>query len=87
MTDWKTVHDGRVERPGTIDATSSASTVYERRNIKQETKHDEMSDTDYTEWTYEQREYTQDEYAMMLSPAIRQLQQSISALELSIAEL
>lgn len=87
MTNWKSVRDSRVERPATIDTTSSKTTVYERRNIQQNTFHDEMSDTDITEWTYEQREYKAEEYAMMLSPAIQKLQQSISDLQLDIASI
>lgn len=88
MTEFKTVHDSRAEQPAVIDTTSSASTVYERKNIRQETRTMEMGDGDpitVTEWVYEQREYTQEEYAMMLSPAIQGVQQSLSDIELAIA--
>lgn len=85
MTDWKNVRDGRVERPEELDTKSSPTTVYERRNIKQVAMHDEMSDTDIVEWTYEQREYTVEEYSLMLSPAIQRLQQSLSEIQLDIA--
>lgn len=88
MTEFKTVHDSRVEEPAIIDTTSSESTVYERRNIRQETRTMEMGGGDpvtITEWVYEQREYTKEEYAMMLSPAIQGVQQSLSDIELAIA--
>ena len=87
MKDWHTVHDSRETRPPTLEDAISSSTVYERKNIRQETVHDDMTETDYTEWVYEQREYTIDEYHMMLSPAIQGVQQSLSALELALAEL
>ena len=35
MTDWKTVHDGAEVQPAAIDTTSSETTVYERKNIRQ----------------------------------------------------
>lgn len=89
MTEFKTVHDSRVEEPTTIDTTSSETTVYERKNIRQETvtrgEGDDAITT--TEWVYEQREYTREEYNMMLSPAIQGVQQALSNIELAIAML
>ena len=63
MTDWKTVHDSRTPTPEALDATSSSSTVYERRNIRREAVTVGIGNTDatVTEWVYEQREYTRDE--------------------------
>lgn len=89
MTEFKTVHDSRVEEPATIDTTSSETTVYERKNIRQETvTHGEGDDAaTTTEWVYEQREYTREEYNMMLSPAIQGVQQTLSNIELAIAAL
>jgi len=89
MTEFKTVHDSRVEEPATIDTTSSETTVYERKNIRQETvTHGEGDDAaTTTEWVYEQREYTREEYNMMLSPAIQGVQQALSNIELAIAAL
>ena len=40
-----------------------------------------------TEWVYEQREYTQSEYAAMKSPAVQSIMQAVSGIEMSIAEL
>ena len=89
MTEWKKVHDSRPERPGEIDTTSSTSTVYERRNIQQETREIGFGEnaTTYTEWVYEQREYTQEEFSQMRSPATQSIMQAISDLELSIASI
>lgn len=89
MTDWKTVHDSAEVQPAAIDTTSSETTVYERKNIRQETRSADTGDTDatVTEWAYEQREYTREEYAMMLSPAIQGVQQALSDIELAIAML
>ena len=87
MTEFKTVRDSRSERPADIDTTSSATTVYERRNIRQEACAMEMGGdpVQITEWVYEQREYTQEEYAAMHSPATQTIMQAISDLELSVA--
>lgn len=89
MTEFKTVHDSRVEEPATIDTTSSETTVYERKNIRQETTTRGEGDNaiTVTEWVYEQREYTREEYNMMLSPAIQGVQQALSNIELAIAAL
>ena len=46
-----------------------------------------MDGTERTEWVYEEREYTKDEYAMMLSPAIQGVQQALSELQLAIDSL
>lgn len=87
MTEFKTVRDSRTERPATIDTTSSTSTVYERKNIHQETFAEDMGGKvrEVTEWVYEQREYTQEEYASMNSPTTQIIMQAISDVELSVA--
>lgn len=89
MTDWKTVHDSRTTTPEALDATSSSFTVYERKNIRQETRSVGIGNTDatVTEWVYEQREYTREEYDMMRAPAIQSVQQTLSGIELAIAML
>ena len=87
MTDWKTVHDGAEIQPAAIDTTSSETTVYERKNIRQEERSVGLGDNaaTVTEWVYEQREYTREEYAQMHSPATQSIMQAISDLELSVA--
>lgn len=83
MTEFITVHDGRAEKPESIDTSSSSFVVYERKNIRQETT--EIDGGSITEWVYEQREYTKEEYTMMLSPAVQGIQRTLSELELAIA--
>ena len=87
MTDWKTVHDSRQEEPPVIDMTTSETTVYERRNIRQETAPGTMEGDTVTEWVYEQREYTREEYDLLVSPAIQGVQCTLSEIELAIAGL
>ena len=89
MTDWKTVHDSRTPTPEALDATSSSSTVYERRNIRREavTVGGGEGGTTMEQWVYEQREYTREEYDMMRAPAIQSVQQTLSGIELAIAML
>ena len=89
MTDWSTVHDSRTERPDAIDMVSSESTVYERQNIRQETRAMQMGleIRETTEWVYEQREWGRAEYEATVSPATQAIMQAISSLELSVVEL
>lgn len=89
MTDWHEVHDSRLERPAKRDTSSSRTTVYERRNIRQETRADPMGEdaAEVTEWVYEQREYTREEWDAMNSPAMQTVMQAISDVELSVALL
>lgn len=68
MTDWKTVTGTQPERPEEIDKTSSPLTVYLRKNIKQVEREIEGSDGEsqtVTEWQYEEREMTVEEYENM----------------------
>lgn len=88
MTDWMEVRDSRTEQPPAIDTTSSTTTVYERRNIRQETRQEQFGAGDpveVTEWVYEQREYTAAEYESLTSPATKAIMQAMSEMELSIA--
>lgn len=89
MTDWKTVYDSRTTTPEALDTTSSSSTVYERRNIRRETMTVGGGENAAAaeQWVYEQREYIQEEYAMMRAPAIQSVQQALSNIELAIAML
>ena len=88
MTDWKEAHSTGAQ-PSEIDTTSSSTTVYERRNIRQEERSVGTGDTavTVTEWVCEQREYTREEYDMMRAPAIQSVQQALSNIELAIAML
>lgn len=85
MTDYIEVRDSRTDEPPTIDTASSAAVVYERRNIRQEARQEEAGEV--TEWVYEQRTYTREEYEGMISPATKAIMQAVSELELSVAML
>ena len=68
MTDWKTVAGTQQEKPEEIDKTSSPLTVYLRKNIKQVQRQIEGTDGEariVTEWQYEEREMTVEEYENM----------------------
>lgn len=86
MKDWHEVHDSRISKPLELDTTSSTATVYQRRHIRQVAVPVENGEP-ATEWVYEQREYTREEYAAMTSPATKAIMQAVSGLELSVAEL
>lgn len=63
MTQWHEVRDSRVERPDELDTESSYAVVYERRNIRQEERQTESGTQGITtEWVYDQREYTKEEW-------------------------
>lgn len=85
MTDWKTVHDSRPDRPPELDTTSSKSTVYVRRNIRQETVQSGTGEESVQQWVYEQMTYTQAEYADLMSPTMQHLMQGINDQTLSTA--
>lgn len=63
MTTWHEVRDSRLSTPEEVDTNSSSFVVYERRNIRQEERQAEAGETGtVTEWVYEQREYTREEW-------------------------
>ena len=62
MTDWKLVEGSKPEE---IDTTSSAYTVYLRRNIQ--AKKDEETGEETGLYTYEEKQMTHDEYKQYLN--------------------
>lgn len=61
-------HEGSwAEQPQAVDATSSASVVYLRRNIRQVTKEDSTSGGTVTLWGYEEAQVTPAEYTAYLA--------------------
>lgn len=78
MKTWHKVHDSRTTRPSEVDTASSATTVYERRNIRQEMTEDTMTGGSVTQWVYEQREYTREEWAAMHSPATNAILEAVA---------
>lgn len=87
MTEWKMVRDSRTEEPAELDTASSAATVYERRNIKRETRtYEAGGDTvEITEWVYEQREYTREEYTA--AAANRDIMKALASIEKAVSDL
>lgn len=67
MIDWKIVMDYAVDIPELIDTTSSPTTVYERRNIKEipELLNSDGEIVDCKHWEYEQRVWTKEEWNRM----------------------
>ena len=64
MTDWKQVTGSQSEKPLEVDAVSSESTVYLRRNIKEVEIENEVSGEKVTMWQYEERQLTPQEYTL-----------------------
>lgn len=84
MQEWRTVTGDN--KPEALDMASSPSTVYERRNIKEETyqEEDAMQGTTETKtrWTYEEREMTPAEYAA--AQTMQKIMQAISDSEMNM---
>ena len=87
MTDWKTVHSTATEKPSALDTTSSSSTVYERKNIEQETTTDPYTEQEITQWKYEERTYTKQEYELLTGPMMQTIMQNLSDMEVDIMSL
>lgn len=90
MTDFKTVRSSAAARPAEIDTESSAFYVYERRNIRQEQVNIGVGEDvqTVTEWVYEQREYTKDEYAtaaanQKIMDALAEIKEAVSEINTS----
>ena len=64
MTDWKQVTGSQSEKPLEVDAVSSESTIYLRRNIKKVEIENEVSGEKVTMWQYEERQLTPQEYTL-----------------------
>ena len=86
MTDWRQVRSSQQSRPKEID-TDSATTVYERKDIHQETITDPMTEEQYTEWVYDERSYSKEEYANLNSPSFQLLMQNLSEIEVDVMSL
>lgn len=62
MTAWKKVRGSQEVKPEELDITTSASTVYQRKNIERiAIDNDDGSTTEL--WEYDERELTRDEFA------------------------
>lgn len=61
MKEWREVFGTEAVKPEEFDTTLSPTTVYQRRNVRQETK-TEADGTKVTGWQREERELTLEEY-------------------------
>ena len=80
MEEWQKVCGSQEEKPSALDTSSSAFFVYQRRNIERVTYPDEMSDSTYEIWEYEERKLTKDEYAKMV-------EEELTAIQLALVEM
>ncbi len=64
MQDWKKVQGSQESKPGEFDLTSSASVVYQRRNVSR-VEVEDMDGSKHEVWQYEEREMTRDEYLVV----------------------
>lgn len=81
MTTWRTVHGDAV--PASPDTTSSAYTVYLRRNVQQETI--EIDGETHTGYVYEEMTYSKKEWDELHSPAQVERMQKLNDIELAVA--
>ena len=66
MTDWKKVQGSQQEKPKEWDTTTSATVVYQRRNIERKTVKD-MNGQTAEFWEYEEREMSREEYSVLIA--------------------
>lgn len=79
MTEWKKVYGSQLTRPLEWDVKSSATTVYQRQNIKRVTiENDDGTTTEL--WQYEERQMTHEEYAIIRDERYEQLRADIDFL-------
>lgn len=64
MKEWREVFGTEATKPEEFDVTASPTTVYQRRNIRQETK-TEADGKEVTGWQREERELTLEEYGQL----------------------
>lgn len=77
MTSWHTVYDSRPEKPEETDTTTSAYTVYLRKDIKQEERQDDYGGN-YKVWVYQQMTLTREEYEDLNSPQTQAVMQAVN---------
>lgn len=65
MKEWREVFGTEQEMPEEFDTTSSPTTVYQRRNVKQAERVEEDG-TKVSGWQREERELTVEEYQTMM---------------------
>ena len=89
---WKKTRGTQIDKPKSVDDTSSKSVVYIRRNIERKSIYE---GTDIVKvWEYEEAQLTPAEYieykaalAELESPAMQQLKSDNEALSLALADI
>jgi len=66
MTEWKKVQGSQETKPEEFDTTSSATVVYQRRNVERVTVNN-MDGTTSELWEYDERKMTHEEFAALLA--------------------
>lgn len=64
MKEWREVFGTEAVKPEEFDTTASPTTVYQRRNVRKETK-TEADGTKVTGWQREERELTLEEHEQL----------------------
>lgn len=89
MTNYIETRSSATVRPEAIDTTSSKYYVYERKNIRQETRQEDTmggnEPVEITEWVYDERQYTKDEYANLNSASTQMIMQTLSDVQADVA--
>lgn len=88
---WKKVESSSITRPAEVDNTSSPTTVYIRKNIKEEIAIDEETNESYTVWNYDEAKIAKSEYAeyqaQLNNAGIQSLKEDIETLMLAYTDL
>lgn len=79
MTTWKSVIGSQAEKPAEWDTTSSASTVYQRRNIEQ-IEAEQSDGTTAQMWSYEERQMSMNEMTAIMMENQNAVMEAIAAL-------
>lgn len=81
---YKNVHGSKqASRPIIVDKT----TVYVHSNVKEETITDEISGSTYTEYVYDEIQYTRQEWEQIMADANAQTEDSLCQFDSDIEEI
>lgn len=87
MSEW--YQSESMDKPTEWDKTSSATVVYQRKNITEQIRKGIDGEEDRTVYVYSERTMSQEEYAQLQaeleSPATKMIMQSMSSIEMNMA--
>ena len=87
MSEW--YQSESMDKPTEWDTTSSATVVYQRKNIEEQIRKGIDGEEDHTVYVYSERTMSQEEYAQLQaeleSPATKMIMQSMSSIEMNMA--